>query len=325
MNPTRAIYLALLAATSNLSAVADDGKGMYLTFLPEWVEDIVLLFGIIVVPVALIILFVGMYKKVLRTIWYVVSLQPLRRKRLRERLAQGMEYYRNIPANGNLKVASMVMNSISSKWLTDYSGLFGALILRLVDCDALRMENKALIYGTEPHPVLSIGPWPGIEKRISDGIDVQEAEFEMLFHQLMSAAAGSDSVLQPRELQRHLRKHRPDAFLDALKHLSDEERTMAGKTETAQQLLALRKYLLDFSLIRERSTNELTLWKEYLVYAMLFGIADKVCQNFAEVYPDFFRMNALAGTRLNIVGNNALVTYVDATVKGIEKSEEKKT
>ncbi|MBO4659125.1 MAG: DUF2207 domain-containing protein [Prevotella sp.] len=321
MNRTKATYLALLTAAC---ATADDGKGMYLTFLPEWVEDIMLLFGIIVVPVALIVLFVGMYKKVFRTIWYVISLQPLRRKRLRERLTQGMEYYRDIPARGNLKVASVVMNSLSSKWLTDYSGLFGALILRLVDCDALKMENKATMYGTEPHPVLSIGQWPGTEKRVANGIDAQEAEFEGQFHQLMSDAAGSDGVLQPRELQRHLRRHRPDAFIESLKTLTDEEKVVAGDAATAKQLLALRKFLLDFSLIRERGTNELVLWKEYLVYATLFGIADKVCKNFEDTYPDYFRMNALAGTRLDIVGNNALVTYVDAAVKGIEHSEQEK-
>ena len=324
MNPTRALYFTLISAFSISSAAADDGKGIYLTFLPEWVEDILFILGIFVVPIGLIILFVGMYKKVFRTIWYVISLQPFRRKRLRERLAQGMEYYRGIPARGNLKVASVVMNSVSSEWLTDYSGLFGALILRLVDCNALKMENKTLMYGTEPHPVLSVGDWPGIEKRTADGIDAQEAAFEMQFYQLMSDASGNDRVLQPRELQRHLRRHRPDAFIESLKTLTEEEKSMAGNTETAKQLLALRKFLLDFSLISVRGTNELKLWKEYLVYATLFGIADKVCENLAETYPDFFRMNALAGTRLNIVGNNALVTYVNAAVKGIDNGEQTK-
>ena len=62
------------------------------------------------------------------------------------------------------------------------------------------------------------------------------------------------------------------------------------------------------------------LWKEYLVYALFFGIADKVCNNFEEVYPDYFKGNLLASMQLNIVGNNALVTYIDAADKGARES-----
>jgi hypothetical protein len=44
-----------------------------------------------------------------------------------------------------------------------------------------------------------------------------------------------------------------------------------------------------------------------------------VSENFATVYPDYFRMNSLAGTQLNIVGNNALVSYVSASMEGMKK------
>jgi uncharacterized membrane protein len=93
---------------------------------------------------------------------------------------------------------------------------------------------------------------------------------------------------------------------------------MAKDTDTAVQLLGLRKFLLDFSLIAERGIKEMPLWREYLVYATLFGIADKVSENFAEVYSDYFKMNAIAGTQLSIVGNNALFSYVDATLHGVD-------
>ena len=106
--------------------------------------------------------------------------------------------------------------------------------------------------------------------------------------------------------------------------LKDKEKELAKDPDTPRQLLGLRKYLLDFSLIGEREIKEMKLWKEYLVYATLFGIADKVCDNFATVYPDYFRMNSLAGTRLNIVGNNALVSYISATMWGMKKKDEKK-
>ena len=99
---------------------------------------------------------------------------------------------------------------------------------------------------------------------------------------------------------------------------TEKEQQMAKDTDTAVQLLGLRKFLLDFSLIAERGIKEMPLWREYLVYATLFGIADKVSENYAEVYSDYFKMNAIAGTQLSIVGNNALFSYVDATLHGVD-------
>ena len=299
--------LTLLMMPAILSAQTDGGQ--WLPFLPEWLEMVIFMLAIIFVPVVLVILFVGMWRKVLFTIWYVISLQPLRQALLRRRLAAGLEYYRDIPAAGNLKVANAVMNSISSAWITDYSGLFGALILRLIDKDALRMEWKSTMYGAEPHVVLSIN-------EMSTSQNMSDTEWG--FYCLMKGAAGADGILQPRELQQYIR-HNEVPFFKEISTLNDKEKTLAKNPDTPRQLLGLRKYLLDFSLIGEREIREMTLWKEYLVYATLFGIADKVCDNFATVYPDYFRMNSLAGTRLNIVGNNALVSYISATMWGMKK------
>ena len=41
-----------------------------------------------------------------------------------------------------------------------------------------------------------------------------------------------------------------------------------------------------FSLISERKSAETIIWQDYMVYATLFGIADKVIKQFEKVYPD---------------------------------------
>ena len=291
----------------------------FIPFLPEWVNMLLFFAALIFIPVALIALFVGMYKKVFSTIWYFISLQPLRRKMTRNRLSAQMEYYRDVPASGNLKVASNVMNAVSSALVADYNGLFGALILRLIDKDALRIEVKSNMYGVEPHPTLSIGEWKETTKSANDsdpvGVDGRQLEYH--FFNVMKGAAGNDGILQPRELRQYLRTHPKDEFFDSLRTLSKNERVVASRQETATQLLGLKKYLLDFSLIGERDIKEMTLWKEYLVYATLFGIADKVCDSFATVYPDYFKMNQMAGTRLSIVGNRSLVRFANAAVEGM--------
>lgn len=282
--------------------------GFFYPFLPEWLDMLLSMVTIIMVPVAVIVVLVGMWRKVFNVLWYVFSLQPLRRRQKRHQLQQGLEYYRDLPADGNLKIANAVMNSLSSALVTDYQGLFGALILRLVDKGALVMELKSTVYGSEPHMVLSIG------KTLKDGADMTER----LFCDMLAQAAGSDGVLQPRELQRYMRKNKDMPFFMYIEQMTADEKSVAANPDTARQVLGLKKFLLDFSLIGIHSINELPLWREYLVYATLFGIADQVSADFGKLYPDYFKANALALTQLNIVGNKAMVTYTNAMVKGMD-------
>ena len=310
------LVMASMASAQTAEKADHAGSYDFIPFLPEWVNMLLFFAALIAVPVGVIVLFVGMYKKVFSTIWYVISLQPLRRKMTRDKLSRQMEYYRDIPASGNLKVASTVMNALSSNLIADYSGLFGALILRLIDRDALRIEFKSNMYGVEPHTTLCIGTWKPKDKKAGDAIGADGEELEHLFYHTMCAAAGQDGILQPRELRQYLRTNPMDAFFCSLRTLSKSEKEAANNRETASQLLALKKFLLDFSLIKERDISEMALWKEYLTYATLFGIADKVRDSFATVYPDYFKMNSLAGTRLSIVGNHSLVKFTNAAVEG---------
>ncbi len=166
-------WLFLLIPATITSQVA---SAQWLSFMPEWLQIVVTILGSIFVPVGVIILFVGMWRKVFYTIWYVISLQPLCRSLLRRRLASGLEYYRDAPAGGDFKVANAVMNSISSAYIADYSGLFGALILRLIDKEALCMEWKSTMYGTEPHAVLSIN-----KKATPKGMsDIEQGFFSLM-------------------------------------------------------------------------------------------------------------------------------------------------
>ena len=50
---------------------------------------------------------------------------------------------------------------------------------------------------------------------------------------------------------------------------------------------AFKKYMEDFSLLKEKEIPDLVLWEKYLVYATAFGIAEKVIKQLKIVYPDF--------------------------------------
>ena len=60
--------------------------------------------------------------------------------------------------------------------------------------------------------------------------------------------------------------------------------TQKGVNEKAMWV-GLKKYMEDFSMIKDKTVPELILWEKYLVYATAFGIADKVLKQLKVVYP----------------------------------------
>lgn len=54
----------------------------------------------------------------------------------------------------------------------------------------------------------------------------------------------------------------------------------------AVKLVGLKNFLKEFTLISEREAIEVTLYEEYLMYAQIFGIADKVAKQFKKLYPE---------------------------------------
>ncbi|HEX3037583.1 MAG TPA: hypothetical protein VHO94_01145 [Oscillospiraceae bacterium] len=53
----------------------------------------------------------------------------------------------------------------------------------------------------------------------------------------------------------------------------------------------LKKYMLDFSRMKEYSVPQLELWEEYLVYATMMGISKQVCEQLKLVYPEINDQN----------------------------------
>lgn len=60
----------------------------------------------------------------------------------------------------------------------------------------------------------------------------------------------------------------------------------ASMMQEAEQMAGLKKFLKEFSRIKEREPIEVQLWNEYLMYAQLFGIAEEVASQFKKLYPE---------------------------------------
>ena len=67
----------------------------------------------------------------------------------------------------------------------------------------------------------------------------------------------------------------------------------AGKWKEAvrpqgERLVGFRKFLKDFTILSERVSADVNVWNDYLVYAAMFGIADKVAKELGDINPQLF-------------------------------------
>lgn len=67
----------------------------------------------------------------------------------------------------------------------------------------------------------------------------------------------------------------------------------------------LKRYMLDFSNLKEYDIPQLVLWEEYLVYATMMGISKEVIKHLKLVYPEITGLNE---QQLN--GRGYIYTYV---------------
>jgi hypothetical protein len=129
-------------------------------------------------------------------------------------------------------------------------------------------------------------------------------EYDEYLYTVLEGAAGSDAILQAKELEHFANQN------DKLLRAYIEKQDSAGRTYLSQkhcmkrwnspakltdltpageqelgELMGLKGYLTDFSLIAERGVKEMPIWRELLTYAMLFGIADQVAEQMKALYP----------------------------------------
>lgn len=56
--------------------------------------------------------------------------------------------------------------------------------------------------------------------------------------------------------------------------------------DEAIKIAGVKKFLKEFSNIKDKSAIEVNLWEEYLMYAQIFGISKEVIKEFKNLYPD---------------------------------------
>ncbi|MBR5535712.1 MAG: DUF2207 domain-containing protein, partial [Clostridia bacterium] len=166
----------------------------------------------------------------------------------------------------------------------------------------LSMINKGCI---EPEKEEKVGLFGKVRESVNLKL-IKEPDVlaELTLYNLLLESAGEDGILQEKELEKYSYKN-PEKINDIVKGIKNtgEQEFIAlggfvkgagnciknlsdkGKEELSE-VVGLKKYLDEFTLIAEREITETIIWKEYMVYATLFGIADKVIDQFKQVYPE---------------------------------------
>ena len=66
------------------------------------------------------------------------------------------------------------------------------------------------------------------------------------------------------------------------------------KAKEVREVFGLKNYLQEFTLIDERGVAEVQLWNNYLIFATLFGIADRVYKEIKHICPDYEKLAGLS-------------------------------
>lgn len=261
---------------------------------PTTFGDIILwvFLGIIalVCGIGLIFLIISWSYQLFRWLYDRVTFGPSRRRNQQIRFVEKeVDYWRDLPFGGSIYASNYELNCTATlRPVASASEAINAYILRLIYRGCL---------GINAQGQLTVEEWSK-DKNATPA----DAKHEKALYELLLYASGPDRILQEGEVEAYL-KNRPQ-YLWPLLHLRQGGyhpfSDYSVKTFMPDAHLAgFRRFLKDFSLIGERHVVEVTLWREYMVFATLFGIADQVKKDMQVVCPEFLKNDLVTGKMLN--------------------------
>lgn len=211
------------------------------------------------------------------------------------------EYCRELPFGGSLVMTYSVLENLGQSD-TD-SGIIGAYMLRWIRSHQVEILVNTNSRSGESSLIRMYGPRPDLNGQ------------EAALYQMFLEAAGSDYILQPKEFEKWSRTNytRIQNWMVQLKNTGMEELRANGFADVVDvksflglfnsretvmnqlgesmtvKMFGFKRFLEEFTIINERQAREVQLWDEYLVFAQMFGIAEKVAEQFKQLYPDYFR------------------------------------
>lgn len=287
------------------SSPLDSGSGV--SGILDTLHDLLLFVLTLALPVAVIFFFVAIYG----TIGYTNEMKRL----FGNSRGKMMDWYRDIPFGGDIQKTANVLCTIDSK-LCSKDIVRKAYILRM-------LYNKQLHITIEHNEKGEMAEVFQVEMPLGTEIkDDHNHNYPLFLQTFLYGAAGADHKLQPKELEAYA-KNKTLKLRPLARKMVNSLRPLDGKLEAltkedVTQVFGFRKYLEEFTLTAERDLKETGLWKEYMVYAYLYGIADKVGNELGKVFPDVAQ---LGSTESTLAAIEHISGYAGRTINYLDKYE----
>lgn len=234
------------------------------------------------------------------------------------------KYYRDIPCSGDINIAFWLLYNYSDLKKNDLiNGMICAYLLKWYKLGYIDIiKEKGNNYTID----LKDGNW---EKTIQE---------KRLYH-FFKTVSGNNNLLEKNEIKNYcsLAENKDvlpylvkDMLTDTKKELEEEQKIAIKLSQSYilfstpekiilsndliseyENLLGLNNFLIDYSSIKEKEHIEVKTWEEYLIFANLFCIADKVQKQFKKIYSQ----NVVTTNVLDVDFNGTIVGTVDRLYK----------
>ena len=213
------------------------------------------------------------------------------------------EWWREAPLDGNLFASSFVLDH-GWRFPTGQNsshGLIGAFFLRWI------LDGKVKV-------LQDMNSAKRVNLDFTQQPDIQD-DVELALYNMAREAAGSNLLLESGEFEKWSERNfkRVTAWPTRAQargrgFMQDKHYFVHGTTTTdegareASHVVEFKNFLNDFTLSKERGAVEVGMWKDYLVFAQLYGIADKVATQFQKLFPkEFQEMAQTVGVDPNVM------------------------
>ena len=236
----------------------------------------------------------------------IFSIKNANKGRLRfgaegKKIPKDVSYYRDIPCQGDIFKAYYI--GYQYGLLKNKTDVLGAIILKWLKESKVRVEqresgtifkkeNVAIVMAeTNPESILN-----NEEKRL----------FKMLYE------ASKDGILESKEFEKWC-KNNYTRILGWFDVVMDDQRDKLVSEglinridkgirnkiyeatpelkQKAIELAGLKRYLKEYTLIKDRQAVEVALFEDYLIFAQIMGIAKEVAKEFKEIYPEIIEQS----------------------------------
>ena len=263
-------------------------------------------------------------------------------KKIKKRM---IPFFKEIPCNKDIYYANFLINV--NNFTYNDSNIIEALILKLIKDKNINIRNENLnkIFNRKKQ-VIEFSNNPCFY-----------SEYERKLFLMMRTASKDDNILEFREFKKWIKGNyyviddfRRDIFNNEVKKLQYNQQINIVDVEVKRntwrymsvmddniyndsiKIYGLKKYLENFSKINSKETIEIHLWEEYLIFASLFGIADKVSKQFKKINSEILKqeilldyntmklVNKMSRDLVTILSMKEMATIVREHIENIESS-----